>query len=264
MTTAADKLVKDAESAERDRVRRQYTVRDSTVGEYLDPVDRLMADTASLEPGDMQVGDYVRKPEAEGGDTPEVPGMIVADLVSAGYSYLYDTVSREAYLVNNNMVETQLKVKRSDGTVVFTKTKPARGPHRGTIKCFLHADQPERPKYAALGFAACPKATLPNQYQADNHARNKHRDEWKAVEAEREATERREDRAAQQAMFQRLGTILTSEAPPPTVTEAPAPTGPVDPPVTARSGHCTQCAWYSRKRVNREISLQQHVDRVHG
>jgi hypothetical protein len=177
-----------------------------------DPLDQLIEDTAALEPGDVKAGDYIRRPGAATEDMPDLAGMVVADMSSAGWSMLYDTVTRESSVVNNNMKAAQLKATRSDGSLVFTAVKPSQGPRRGSIKCFLHEDQPDRAKYAEMGFAACPKASLPNQYQADNHARNRHRDEWRAVEAEREALERVEDRKVAQAMLQAVG--ATATAPP--------------------------------------------------
>lgn len=165
------------------------------------PVETLLKATDALEPGDLKEGDFVRAPAAETEKAPEKPGMIVSGVVSAGYSILYDTISREPSTVNNNMVAAQLRVRRPDGSPVFTRMQPVAGPWRGTIICFLHKEHPDRAKHDAMGFPVCRKQTLPNLFQAENHARNRHRDEWRAVEAEREAIERREDRAAQTALL---------------------------------------------------------------
>lgn len=232
-------------------------------------IDRLLADTASLgEPGDVQAGDYVRKPGGESAD--KAAGMVVSDLASAGWSILYDTITREPSTVNNNMKSAQLGVRREDGTLVFTEIKPPEGPRRGNIKCFLHKDQPDRAKYAAMGFAACRKNTLPNQFQAENHARHKHREEWRAVEAEREARERSEDRAAQLAMVRAVGNATVGSsfeavAPAAVATVAPVVEAVAGSPVQ-RSGECSQCEWYSsaKKSGARKNSLKQHIARAHG
>jgi hypothetical protein len=209
-------------------------------------IDKLISDTEALEPGDVQPGLYVRKPASESQESPEVAGMVVSDLESAGYTVLYDRVSREPSIVNNNAVIMQLKQLRDDGTPVFTDIKPVTGPWRGDIKCFLHGDQPERARYTKMGFPVCKKSTLPNQYQAENHARNRHRDEWRAVEAEREFNERKEDREAQRAMM---------EAVSPQVATAPAT------PVAAEteSRVCETCGWESNAPSSRvRASLRLH------
>lgn len=238
------------------------------------PIDKLIEDTEALEPGDFQRGDYIRRPQAETPDAPELPGMVVSDMESAGYSYLYDTVTREPSLVNNNMILSQLKVTRTDGTLVFTLIKPAQGPWRGSFKCFLHAGQPDRAKYDAMGFPVCKKSTMPNQYQANNHARNRHRDEWRAVEADRETRERQEDRAVQQTMIKAIaaqagGVSAVSDAPlvsaAPVVSEAPVVSAaPVDAPLV-RSGQCGQCGWIShaRKSSSRRSGLSRHKSSAH-
>ena len=235
-------------------------------------VSRLIEDTAALEPGDVQAGDYLRKPEVETTDKPEVAGMMVSGLESAGWSILYDTQTREPSVVNNNMKVAQMKVRRLDGTLVFTAIQPIEGPRRGSIKCFLHKDQPEHSHYTAMGFDACGKATLPNQFQAENHARNKHRDEWRAVESEREAREHAEDRKAQLAMLQAVqGSVapVATEPITPFVVEMPV----VEPPPFSgdmgpvqRSGQCLQCDWHSNaaKSATRKNSLKQHMGKVHA
>jgi hypothetical protein len=229
-----------------------------------DAIEQLAKDTEALEPEGFKVGDYIRKPQMETEDAPEVGGMIVSDLESAGYVMLYDTVTREPSLVNMNMVAAQRKVRRENGSLVFTSVKPAEGPWRGDIKCFLHQDQPERAQYDAMGFSVCAKRTLPNGYQAQNHARHRHRDEWAAVEAEQAEKERREDRAATRAMLNAISGSTTA------VVEPVVDTSTVNggPPAEAvpLSGQCEQCDWKSnaRKNQSRKVSLKQHMDRAHS
>ena len=208
------------------------------------PIDQLIRDTESLEPGDFQAGDYIREPVAEAQNKPEVGGMVVSDLASAGYTILYDTITREPSYVNNNMLLSQLRAVREDGSLVFTQTKPSQGPWRGSIKCFLHPSQPDRARYDDMGFPSCIKATLPNKYQAENHARNRHRDEWRAVEAEREIAEREEERQLQRDMTAALVETAT--------------TGPSD-------GQCGECGWHSSatRRRARRASLARHLSTSH-
>jgi hypothetical protein len=227
------------------------------------PIEQLIQDTEGVaEPGDFQAGDSVRKAEGPSENNPDgVGGMIVSDLESAGWVTLYDTVTFEAYSVNRNMAAAQLKVRREDGTLVFQVNKPG-DPWRGSVKCFLHPDQPEREHYTTMGFRVCPKATMPNMFQAENHARNKHRDEWNAVEAEREARERREDREAQIAILQSLAARNVVETNDLVEDELDEVEETV---VTVRTGQCELCDWYSdaRKSQSRKSSLSQHMARQH-
>jgi len=192
-------------------------------------VEKLIEDTVTLEPGDIQKGDYIRRPQAETEERPEQAGMVVSDLESAGYTYIYDTLSREASLCNNNMLANQRALRRPDGTLVFTLDKPAVPPWRGSIRCFLHQEGPDRALYDSMGFPVCRKATLPNQFQADNHARNKHRDEWNAVLAMRESADKAEERAAQRAIVKAMTGGNVEVLP-------PSPAAPIDVlPATAES-----------------------------
>jgi hypothetical protein len=228
-------------------------------------IEKLAQDTEALEPGDFKPGEYVQRPEGESEDHPDGrPGMMISDLVSAGHVMLYDTRTSEPSVVNRNMRAPQLKARRPDGSLVFTTVKPEKEPWRGSIKCFLHKDGPNREHYDKMGFPVCKKSTLPSQFQADNHAKNRHRDEWAAVEAEREAGEKREDRAANRALLE-LVRGNGAQAPSEVVDTSSAEAGP--PAVVAPiSGQCIECDWRSQARTNanRKVSLKQHVERAHS
>ena len=228
-------------------------------------IEKLAQDTEAVEPGDFKPGDYVQRPEGESEEHPDGrPGMMISDLVSAGHVLLYDTRTSEPSVVNRNMRAAQLKARRPDGSLVFTLVKPAKEPWRGSIKCFLHKEQPAWPKYEAMGFKSCAKATLPSRFQADNHAKNRHRDEWAAVEAEREAVEKREDRAANRALLELVrgnGAQAPSEIVDTSTVEAgpPAVVAPI-------SGQCIECDWKSnaKKSASRAISLGRHIKQDHS
>ena len=161
-------------------------------------VEKLIAETENLEPGDegTKIGKMIQAPTADR------PGMVLADLDSAGYTRVWDTVTREESLINNNMLPAQLAVKRMDGTPIFTRARPEKPPWRGAYKCFLHFTDPHRALYDSMGFTTCNKATMPNQFQAENHNRNRHREEWRAVVAMRELEQREQDRAVQNALLE--------------------------------------------------------------
>ena len=127
---------------------------------------------------------------------------------SAGYSFMYDPETGERSIVNNNMFTFNLKKKKADGSPRFVKDKPKNPPHpieKGTFKCFLHKDDPNRAKYDAMGFPTCPKDDLASAYQAQRHAEKRHKSEWGAIKYERERQEREEDRAIQRAILANMG-----------------------------------------------------------
>ena len=172
------------------------------------PIEQLVE--ATLEPGDLGPGTFIRRPQSEsinseGTLTPEMPGMVVVDLQSAGWTYLYDTKTREPSLCNNNAVLTQLSAKREDGSLVFTRTKPSTPPWRGTYKCMLHADsRGALPKDLESSFRFCSKSNIPNTHEVMMHMQYRHHNEWLAIERDREERERREDREVQRQMIEAL------------------------------------------------------------
>ena len=102
----------------------------------------------------------------------------VASLESAGYVYVYDTENGERSVVNRNMLESQLQKMRPDDTRYFTTVKPNIEPKRGTLKCLLHSDDPDRGQYDIWGFATCNKSNLISEFQVNRHVQIRHRMEW--------------------------------------------------------------------------------------
>ena len=184
------------------------------------PLDTLVEATEAAEPG-LNAGDFVQSPaaesiDAEGNVTPARPGMIVTDLESAGWTILYDTISGEPSVVNNNAVSTQLQYKRpGEPRPAFTRLKPKNDPWRGSIRCMLHSGRPEYEEYRSRGITqkGCPKATIPNEYELQQHMKNKHGREWATLEEERERSERAEDRALNREIVQRLADQAAANVP---------------------------------------------------
>jgi hypothetical protein len=164
------------------------------------PLDTLTVATENLEPGDVVPGQFLQRPTVEVGDDPGIPGTIVSDLESAGYTRVWDTLTWEESLVSNNALPTQLKVMRADGvTPILTKVKAGEA-FRGTFKCFLHPDQPEHEMFVAMGFAPCSKRTMPNSFQANNHNKNRHHEEWLAYQSIITDQRRQEEDADRKAL----------------------------------------------------------------
>ena len=125
----------------------------------------------------------------------------VASLESAGYVYVYDTETGERSVINRNMLETQLSKLRPDGTRFFTTVKPAFEPKRGTLKCLLHKDDPDRGQYDSWGFSVCNKSNLVSEFQVNRHVQIRHRMEWQTIYDERERKEKEEERDFQRQLL---------------------------------------------------------------
>jgi hypothetical protein len=146
----------------------------------------LHADHAP-EPGDLKVQDIIHRPDGE------LPAAAVTGaLESAGYVYIYDTLTGERSITNRNMLPAQLKKTREDGSRVFTTRKPKATPARGTYKCLLHPDV-RKPEYDALGLPTCRKANLTSPLQVRLHMQHRHKSAWETIEEMRKEEERREE-----------------------------------------------------------------------
>jgi hypothetical protein len=147
---------------------------------------------AAAEPGDRP-GTVVEK-----GDTPSV----IRSIDSAGYCDIWDTRTGEKSKTNYNMLPTQLKKRREDGSRVFTTIDPGITPHRGTVKCLLHPDGENRKHYDELGFTVCRKSNLVSLFQLEQHMKHKHKQEYATIEKERADQQRAEDREFQRSIMQ--------------------------------------------------------------
>ena len=182
--------------------------------ENADLIEELLAKGGDIpEPGDFMQNRVIH----QGDDEAPVP-IVASSLASAGYVPVWDTQTGEPSVVNRNLLGFQLRKLRGDGTRAFTRIKPNRDPVRGTLKCMLHPDSPDRSRYAAIGFKSCPKANLMTPFDVENHMKARHRKEWSTLESERLRTEREEERAFQRQMMAALGAAATPKA-----AEAPKP-----------------------------------------
>ena len=125
----------------------------------------------------------------------------VSSLESAGYVYVYDTLTGDRAVINRNMLEQQLSKLRPDGTRFFTTVKPPFEPKRGTLKCLLHKDDPERWQYDEWGFAVCNKSNLVSEFQVNRHVQIRHRMEWQTIYEERQIKEKQEERDFQRQLL---------------------------------------------------------------
>jgi hypothetical protein len=152
------------------------------------------------EPGATRVGEVVHK-----GDEGQPAPMVISKVASAGYAYIYDTVTGERSLTNNNMLLSQLKKTRPDGSRVFSTMKPSVVPKRGQLKCLLHQDDPNREHYDEMGLGVCKKSNLINQFQVTQHMQRKHKVEWAAIQAEKKEAQEAQARASQEVLLKLAG-----------------------------------------------------------
>lgn len=238
------------------------------------PIEQLIQETEASE---INVGTLLQRPGANAfaepgldGQPVQKPGVIVEDMTSAGYVWLYDTITRQGSKCNRNMVPAQLKQKREDGSLVYTLTAPSQPPFLGSYKCFLHAEHPKREEVvAALGVVKhCRKGTMGNKLAADSHSRRVHRDEWAAYQnyieetrREREDRDRAEDRELNRQL---LATMRAGNVVPTEVTIPPDFSNPSDPffeiDVTTKEVPSTDTVptdKRKRKRTGREWTPEQ-------
>ncbi len=136
------------------------------------------------EPGELSRNRLIHS-----GDEELPAPMVATALKSAGYTYIYNRKTGERSITNNNMLPTQLKKKNEDGSYVFTLSKPEFKPKRGTLKCMLHAEDPNRAHYDELGFPTCKKSNLVSPFQVSMHMQKRHKAEWAALQQEKKEKE---------------------------------------------------------------------------
>jgi len=141
---------------------------------------------------------YMKSGEIIGKDAEAGFALRVSDLAYKGYVKVWDTLTGRLALQPRWLLWQTFQKKRADGSTVFSTTDPHIPPNYGQdLKCYLHVDDPEWPKYEAMGFISCPKQHMPHQDGKDSHARNSHKRFWLAREADRHTREREEDRELQ-------------------------------------------------------------------
>lgn len=116
---------------------------------------------------------------------------------------IYDTITGEASEILVTMLQMNLRKRRPDGSRVFTTEKPDFEPNRGTLKCLLHPEGPDREYYDSLGLPTCQKSNLTSPFQVRRHMEKRHRVEWGTIEEDRKAKEKQEERDFQRSLMGR-------------------------------------------------------------
>ena len=255
--------------------------------EGADPAELMLEAMDAVEPGDAP-GTVVHRPTQ---DTPF--GIVLEDVDSAGYKVVYHTVTREASVVNGNMLESQLSKMTTltdpDGTVrnirAFTTrapetwNPPAPPPDRGTLLCIFHKDAEMYDHYKTIGIfpmptttGYCPKSNMVTLMDVRTHAQHRHKNEWESVEADRTATIEAEEREIRRMTVENLrAERLERES-----TAAPVAVAPEQPVVEPETGEivpvrsegrldCSAGDWYSTapKSSSRSNAFYRHKSEKH-
>ena len=157
----------------------------------------------AAEPGDMVSGQVISQ-SAE-------MTMTTSQLQSAGWGYVYDTLTADRSVVNRNMLPQQLQKQRPDGSYVFSTRKPEGiEPVMGDINCLLHVDDPGREKYDRMGLVTCTKIGFRNELNRDQHLRTRHPRAYATLENARVREDREAERLERMALTESIKAMAES------------------------------------------------------
>lgn len=135
---------------------------------------------------------------------------------------IYSVIDGEPISINRKRLEAVMAKKLDDGRDAFVGRSQGVPTYRkGTIKCFLHPESPERPILNEIGLSgiSCPAAQLANPHSKRIHAQHRHKQEWEAYMDYLNSQERDEDR--EQRRMQLEATLAIAERAGGPVSEAP-------------------------------------------
>jgi hypothetical protein len=167
----------------------------------------MKEDTMAEKAIEEQVMDAENVPEAQleiEGTFEGAEYMKTEPVLSAGQVYIYDTKTHERSVCRRNNLTHKLKLKRADGSQIFTTVKPKTPPKRGTLKCMLHPDM-RKPEYDDWGFPVCKKANLNNPFQVRRHMEKRHKDEYRAIKEGQDKIEKDREREERNAILALAG-----------------------------------------------------------
>ena len=171
-----------------------------------DIIEQMLKAEAAPEPGTLKPRDILSR---EIDDLP-IP-TVVSALTSAGYVYVYDTVTHERSLINRNMLPVQMRKKREDGKPVFTTKSPGIKPKRGVFKCLLHPEGPNREYYDSIGLQVCPKSNLMNEFQVRMHMLHRHPQEYAVMQEEEKRKEATVERKWKELLLEKSSDLSPDE-----------------------------------------------------
>ncbi len=169
-------------------------------------IQEMLRDAKKVElPSELSENPVIHK----GDDALESP-MTVKELTSAGYVYVWDSRTYVRAPVLYYMLPSILRRRREDGSFIWTTNDPKKLPKRGTLKCLLHKDSPDREEYDKMGLRTCKKSNILNEFEVKQHMSKKHPKEWLSIEDKRKEAERQEDRAFQKTLYEAVGSKVAT------------------------------------------------------
>ena len=129
---------------------------------------------------------------------------------------IYHVATGEASQCLYYMVADKCTMVGPDGKYIWTiNPAEAATPHRGTYKCQLHPEHPDREWLDSIGLAGieCTKDNIPTVWQVREHARKKHNSALEAIKEAEARREREEDREAQRVMREAMQALAAQNAP---------------------------------------------------
>ncbi len=163
--------------------------------------DALIADMLRDAKGVELPSELAQNPVIHKGDETLPAPMTVTELKSGKYFYIWESDTGEKVPCLGYMLGQKLRQRLPSGKFRFSTTDPGIRPKRGTIKCMLHVDAPNRADYDVQGFRTCGKQNITNRYQLEQHMKRRHSQEWEAIENARKTKEREEDRELQRLLL---------------------------------------------------------------
>ena len=232
----------------------------------MDAAELLLLAEDAIEPGG-KVGEIVHHPDME-----NPFGIKLAEVASAGWKVVYHTVTREPSLINGNLLGAQLNklvpVPQADGTIrmqrAFTTQRPKEGPVRGTLKCILHEEHPQREYHKSLGLPTCGKSNMMSPLDVRSHAQHRHSREWATIEDDRQHGIAEEERLVRKALIAQYQSDQTSAAAAPPA-PAPEPKQTIEAKVVAEvTKACPDCGEaVTAKVTGMNLKMMHHRRKAH-
>ena len=192
------------------------TTEDTQTKELLSDEDNALEAWLHAEKAD-EPGDSIKEKVIKDSELPAGVGMKITFMESAGWVTVYHRETGDPSIVNRNMLRMQLRKKLDNGNLAFSLVPPKDKdgniirPQRGTFKCYLHPDRPEREYFDTIGFPICRKSNITNQHNLNSHMAHRHQAEWGVMKEEKERKEKDEDRSYQRALMEKLANTVAEK-----------------------------------------------------
>lgn len=187
--------------------------------------------------------------------------MSTVELESAGWMYLWDTLTGLRSRINRNMLRSALRKRRDDGTQVYTPYDPKVPQPEPTFLCILHKDHPDRPFFDQRRSVVCRKVLMSEEDQ-ESHIRHRHQREWRMYEAAEKRRIDEEERVLRRLNIESLTRLSPSIAG--TVAEANGGSGSGTSTATV-SEPCPDCGeTLTAKPQGMHLKRFNHRKKFHG